>query len=238
MRAAISHPITRNKPLTDQPAIFRKSYAAFLFDMDGTLLSSIAAAERVWSIWARNHGIDVETFLPTMHGVRAEDTIRRQNLAGIDVAKEVAWVMQAEIEDVDGVMAIDGIVEFLNTLPQDRWSIVTSATKELAAARLAAAGIAVPKHIVTAEDVQRGKPAPDCFLLAAERLGMKASDCLIFEDAPAGIAAAEAAGADVMVITATHSHPMVTAHATTADYTGITSAIGDNGRLTVQRRAG
>jgi sugar-phosphatase len=238
MRAAISHPITRNKPLTDQPAIFRKSYAAFLFDMDGTLLSSIAAAERVWSIWARNHGIDVETFLPTMHGVRAEDTIRRQNLAGIDVAKEVAWVMQAEIEDVDGVMAIDGIVEFLNTLPQDRWSIVTSATKELAAARLAAAGIAVPKHIVTAEDVQRGKPAPDCFLLAAERLGMKASDCLIFEDAPAGIAAAEAAGADVMVITATHSHPMVTAHATTADYTGITNAIGDNGRLTVQRRAG
>jgi len=238
MRAAISHPFTRNKPLTDQPAIFRKSYAAFLFDMDGTLLSSIAAAERVWSIWARSHGIDVDKFLPTMHGVRAEDTIRKQNLAGIDVAKEVAWVMQAEIDDVDGVMAIDGIVEFLNALPQDRWSIVTSATKELAAARLAAAGIEAPKHIVTAEDVTRGKPAPDCFLLAAERLGVKASDCLIFEDAPAGIAAAEAAGADVMVITATHGHPMETQHATTGDYVGMTISTGDNGRLTVERRVG
>ncbi|WP_436012250.1 HAD-IA family hydrolase [Rhizobium sp. LjRoot254] len=222
--------------MTDQPTIFRKSYAAFLFDMDGTLLSSIAAAERVWSIWASKHGIDVEKFLPTMHGVRAEDTIRKQNLAGIDVAKEVAWVMQAEIDDVDGVVAIDGILELLNALPQDRWSIVTSATKELAAARLAAAGIAMPKHIVTAEDVKRGKPAPDCFLLAAERLGVKASDCLIFEDAPAGIAAAEAAGADVMVITATHGHPMETQHATTGDYVGITISTGDNGQLTVERR--
>jgi sugar-phosphatase len=238
MRAGISHPFMRNKPLTDQPAIFRKSYAAFLFDMDGTLLSSIAAAERVWSTWARKHGIDVETFLPTMHGVRAEDTIRKQNLVGIDVAKEVAWVMQAEIDDVDGVLAIDGIIEFLNALPQDRWSIVTSATKELAAARLAAAGIAMPKRIVTAEDVKRGKPAPDCFLLAAERLGVKASDCLIFEDAPAGIAAAEAAGADVMVITATHGHPTKTPHATTGDYVGITISTGDNGRLMVERRVG
>ena len=223
--------------MTDHPAVFRKSYAAFLFDMDGTLLSSIAAAERVWAAWAGRHGLDVATFLPTIHGVRAEDTIRRQNLEGIDIDSEVAWVQQGEIDDVEGVHAIDGIVDFLNALPDDKWAIVTSATKELATRRLKAAGIGIPRHIITAEDVTRGKPAPDCFLLAAERLGVAARDCLIFEDAPAGIAAAEAAGADVMVITATHGHPLETPHQTTGSYTDITIGIGDDGLLTVERRA-
>jgi hypothetical protein len=137
----MSHRNTRNKPLTDKPAVFRKTYAAFLFDMDGTLLSSIAAAERVWGAWAERHGLDVEEFLPTIHGVRAEDTIRRQNIAGIDVDAEVRWVERAEIDDVEGVHPIDGIVDFLNALPSDKWAIVTSATLELASKRLAAAGI-------------------------------------------------------------------------------------------------
>ena len=222
--------------MTDQPAVFRKSYAAFLFDMDGTLLSSIAAAERVWGAWARRHGLDVPTFLPTIHGVRAEDTIRRQNLDNINVADEVRWVERSEIDDVEGVHAIDGIVDFLNALPDDRWAIVTSATLELATRRLKAAGIHLPANIVTAEDVKRGKPAPDCFLLAADRLGVKASDCLIFEDAPAGIAAAEAAGADVMVITATHGHPIETQHATTASYVDIAIVTDERDRLNVERR--
>jgi sugar-phosphatase len=189
-----------------------KTYSALLFDMDGTLLSSIAAAERVWAAWARRHNLDVEKFLPTIHGVRAAETIARQNIPGIDLAAEVAWVTQGELEDLDGIMPIDGIHDFLASLPHDRWAIVTSATRELALRRLNAAGIAPPAVMVTGEDVKHGKPAPDCFLLGAERLGVKASDCLIFEDAPAGIAAAEAAGADVMVITATHQHEFVTPH--------------------------
>ena len=206
--------------------------------MDGTLLSSIAAAERVWGAWAERHGLDVATFLPTIHGVRAEDTIRRQKIEGIDIDAEVKWVERSELDDVEGVHAIDGIVDFLNALPEDKWAIVTSATLELATKRLKAAGIHLPKNIVTAEDVTRGKPAPDCFLLAAERLGVKASDCLIFEDAPAGIAAAEAAGADVMVITATHRHPFETPHATTGSYVGISILKGDDGSLAVERRVG
>lgn len=222
--------------MTDQPAIFRKSYSAFLFDMDGTLLSSIAAAERVWGAWAERHGLDVAAFLPTIHGVRAEDTIRRQKIEGIDVDAEVKWVERSELDDVEGVHAIDGIVDFLNALPDDKWAIVTSATLELATKRLEAAGIHLPRNIVTAEDVKRGKPAPDCFLLAAERLGVTASDCLIFEDAPAGIAAAEAAGADVMVITATHQHPFETAHATTGNYVDIAILKSDDGSLGVERR--
>jgi len=223
--------------LTDKPAVFRKSYAAFLFDMDGTLLSSIAAAERVWGAWAERHGLDVEKFLPTIHGVRAEDTIRRQNIAGIDVDAEVRWVERAEIDDVGGVEAIDGIIDFLNALPDDKWAIVTSATLELAAKRLAAAGIHPPKTFVTAEDVKRGKPAPDPFLVAAERLGVKASECLVFEDAPAGIAAGEAAGADVMVITATHSHAIETSHRVTPNYVGIKVLVDEHGHLAVERPA-
>lgn len=222
--------------MTDQPAVFRKTYAAFLFDMDGTLLSSIAAAERVWAAWARRHGLDVEAFLPTIHGVRAEDTIRRQNLEGIDIDEEVEWVHQGELNDVSGVHAIDGIVDFLNTLPDDRWAIVTSATKQLAGRRLEAAGITPPPTFITAEDVTRGKPAPDCFLLAAERLGVEASDCLVFEDAPAGIAAAEAAGADVMVITATHGEEFHSSHPKTGSYADIVISVGDDGTLSVERR--
>jgi sugar-phosphatase len=212
---------------------FEKTYAALLFDMDGTLLSSIAAAERVWSAWARRHGIDVERFLPTIHGVRAADTIKKQNLPDIDLDFEVDWVAQGEIADVEGVVAIGGVVEFLRQLPPERWAIVTSATLELASRRLDAAGIPRPAIIITAEDVSRGKPAPDGFIAAAERLGFAAGDCLVFEDAPAGIAAGEAAGADVMVITATHQHALDTAHHGIEHYQRIATRIEADGRVTV-----
>lgn len=216
--------------------VFQKSYAAFLFDMDGTLLSSIKAAERVWSAWAERHGIDVAKFLPTIHGVRAADTIARQNLVGIDLDAEIDWVTQGELNDTDGVTAITGVVDFLNSLPDDKWAIVTSATVELAARRLKAAGIAPPKTMVTGEDVVNGKPHPDCFLLGAKRLGVDIADCLIFEDAPAGIAAGQAAGGDVMVITATHQHPLEHPHTSIADYAGLRVAYDRaSGRLTVTR---
>ncbi|MDH6267698.1 sugar-phosphatase [Rhizobium sp. SG_E_25_P2] len=209
-----------------------KTYAALLFDMDGTLLSSIAAAERVWSTWAQRRGIDVDAFLPTIHGVRAADTIRRQGLTDIDLEAEVAWVERAEIEDVDGVVAIDGVVDFLNALPEDRWAIVTSATVELATARLDAAGIKRPKIWVTAEDVTRGKPAPDCFLLGAERLGVDIKDCLIFEDAPAGIQAAKASGADLLVVTATHAHPQGNGPAI-PHYRDLSISVEENGNVRI-----
>ena len=169
------------------------AFGAFLFDMDGTILSSIAAAERSWSAWARKHGIDVESFLPTIHGMRAIETIGRLNLPGIDVMAEVEALTQAEFDDVEGIESIAGAAAFLNALPEDRWAIVTSSPRRLALRRLEAAGLPVPKHMVTGEDVKNGKPAPDCFLLGAEKLGQRPEDCLAFEDAPAGIQAAEAA---------------------------------------------
>ena len=148
-----------------------RDFAAFLFDMDGTILSSIAAAERVWTRWAEQHGLDVAVFLPTIHGVRAVDTIRLLRLPGVDAEREAAALALAEIADVDGVQPIAGAVAFLSSLPANRWAIVTSAPRQLAQARLAAAGIAPPAVLVTAEDVTHGKPQPDCYQLAADSLG-------------------------------------------------------------------
>lgn len=211
-----------------------KTYAAFLFDMDGTVLDSIAVAERVWGAWALRHGLDVEAFLPTIHGVRAEETIRRQNLTDIDIALETEAILRGELGDVEGVIAIPGAEAFLRALPADRWAVVTSAQRELALRRMAAAGLPLPAVLITAEDVTRGKPAPDGYALAAQRLGVAADACLVFEDAPAGLLAGEAAGAEVVVITATHRHPFETSHPVLAGYEGVKVVVDQDGlRLTV-----
>jgi sugar-phosphatase len=181
-------------------------FAALLFDMDGTIINSIAAAEQVWSQWAKAHGIDVESFLPTIHGRRAIDTIASLNLPGVDAEKEAAYITQAEIEQVEGVEEIPGAAAFLLQIPLSKWAVVTSAPRELALTRLNAAGLPIPQVLISAEDVVQGKPKPDCYLLAAKRLGMNCTQCLIFEDADIGIQAALASGGTVVVITATHSH--------------------------------
>jgi len=199
-------------------SIFNVPYRAFLFDMDGTILTSIAAAERVWAGWAVRHGVNVETFLPTIHGARAIDTINRLALPGVDAEAQAAWITQAEIEDVDGVEEVAGAAGFLRSLPAHQWAIVTSAPRELALRRMAAAGIPEPAVMVTAEDVSAGKPDPAGYRLAAQRLGVEISHCLVFEDATVGILAAEAAGADLLIVTAAHEQPIVTAHATLGSY--------------------
>ena len=218
------------------PAVFSRRYRAFLFDMDGTLLNSIAAAERVWSIWAERHGLDVEAFLATIHGVRAIDTITRQALPGVDPEVEARWITEAELNDVEGVVAIPGAVEFLTRLPADQWALVTSAPKALALRRLQAAGIPVPTVLVTAEDVASGKPDPACYVLGAQRLGVAVQDCLVFEDAAVGIRAGEAAGADIMVVTSTHWVPMMTTHACIDGYGALHALRDVDGLLSLRKR--
>ncbi|WP_192561549.1 HAD family hydrolase [Pseudomonas gozinkensis] len=215
-------------------AVFNRAFGAFLFDMDGTVLNSIAAAERIWSAWAVRHGVNVETFLPTIHGVRAIDTITRLNLPGVDAEAQAALITEAEIEDVEGIVEIPGAAAFLKSLPADRWAMVTSAPRDLALRRMAAAGIPEPAVMITAEDVTAGKPDPAGYRLAAKRLGLEPASCLIFEDATVGIQAAEAAGAPLMIITTTHQHPLETAHATISSYRDIVLIIESDGQLRLQ----
>ncbi|WP_413791645.1 MULTISPECIES: HAD-IA family hydrolase [unclassified Pseudomonas] len=210
------------------PAI---AYRAFLFDMDGTLLNSIAAAERIWTRWALRHGVDVAAFLPTIHGVRAIDTIARQHRPGVDAQAEAEQITREEIEDVEGVVQVPGAVAFLESLPPECWAIVTSAPMALALRRMEAAGIPRPAVMVTAEDVSDGKPNPACYRLAAERLHVAPQECLVFEDAEAGIRAGEAAGADVMVVTATHMHPVNALHPQIKDYLGLGIEVGEVGLM-------
>ncbi|EJN35426.1 haloacid dehalogenase superfamily protein, subfamily IA, variant 3 with third motif having DD or ED [Pseudomonas sp. GM78] len=212
-------------------SVLNLPYHAFLFDMDGTILTSIAAAERVWATWAVRHGVDVETFLPTIHGARAIDTINRLALPGVDAEAEAAWITEAEIEDVDGVEEVAGAARFLKSLPAHQWAIVTSAPRALALRRMAAAGIPEPEVMVTAEDVSAGKPDPAGYRLAAQRLDVEIADCLIFEDATVGILAAEAAGADLLIVTATHEQPIQTAHATLAGYDEVVASLDANGMI-------
>ncbi|MGC6369228.1 HAD-IA family hydrolase [Pseudomonas sp. K2I15] len=222
---------------TRDSAVFANRYRAFLFDMDGTLLSSIAAAERVWAIWAERHGLDVAAFLKTIHGARAIDTITRQALPGVDAQAEAQWITEAELADVEGVVAIAGAVEFLNALPGDQWALVTSAPKALALRRMQAAGINPPAVLVTAEDVASGKPDPACYVLGAQRLGVPVQDCLVFEDANVGIRAGEAAGADVLVVTSTHLAPMATEHPSIDGYERLQVQRDEAGLLHLHRLA-
>ena len=214
-------------------SVFSRKFAAFLFDMDGTILNSIAAAERIWGAWAERHGLDVATFLPTIHGVKGVETISRLGLPGVDAVKEAQGILDAEMAELEGIVPIPGAAEFLASLPRGRWALVTSAGLDLALKRLKEAGIPRPDVIVSGDDVTHGKPNPECFLLAARMLGVSAGDCLVFEDATAGILAGEGAGAAIMVITQTHHHPMETSLATIPNYEKVRALTHSDGSLTL-----
>ncbi|WKK72156.1 HAD-IA family hydrolase [Rathayibacter oskolensis] len=172
---------------------------AALFDMDGTLVDSTAVVETIWRDFADRFGLDRARILGAVHGVRAEDSVRRFAPEGTDVAAIVDELNAYELEHTEGTLEIPGAVAFLAALPRARVALVTSASPALAAGRLAAAGV-LPDTVVTAADVTRGKPAPDGYLLAAERLGAAPADAIVFEDAEAGIRAGLDAGMRVVVV--------------------------------------
>ncbi|CAN5336203.1 HAD-IA family hydrolase [soil metagenome] len=176
------------------------SARAILFDMDGTLLESSAAVTRVWTEFADRFGLSIDEIMATSHGVRMAETVQRYAPEGTDVAAVVADLSDWELHDNDGVVALDGAAGVLAALPPTAVALVTSASHLLATARMDAANLPLPAVMVTAEDVDHGKPRPDCYLLAAERLGVDASDTIVFEDADAGVRAGLAAGATVVVV--------------------------------------
>jgi sugar-phosphatase len=204
-----------------------RPFDALLFDMDGTLVTSIASVERVWSAWARKHGLEVASFLQRIHGIQALEVVRREHLPGVDPVREADDLARAELEDLDGTQAIAGAAALLARLPVDRWAIVTSAQRRLAIARLEAAGLPLPQVLICAEDVARSKPAPDGFLLAARRLGVDPARCVVFEDSPAGVAAGAAAGATVVVIGAGAGDTWASDHAMLPDYRDVRLDVHD-----------
>ena len=141
------------------------------------------------------------------------------------------------LSDASSIEAIEGVAAFLDSLPPQRWAIVTSAPRALAEARIVAAGLPLPAVLVAAEDVQRGKPAPDPFLLGAQKLGVYPEHCLVFEDTLAGLQAAEAAGMDSIVVTATHTHAMDTTAYDVPDYAELLAVQTEDGLLRLQRKS-
>ncbi len=170
-----------------------------LFDMDGVLVSSARSAERAWAVWAAEYGVDPQALLAVMHGRRSEDTIA-EFLPAERAAAALARIEQLEIDDAAGVPEIPGASALLRSLPRSVWAGVTSASPELAHARLRAAGLPDPPALVTAGDVARGKPAPDPYLAGARALGLPPADTIVFEDAAPGVASGHAAGARVVGI--------------------------------------
>lgn len=181
---------------------------ALLFDLDGVLADSTRSVETHWRAWARKHALDPDALIAVVHGRRAIDTIRDVT-PHLDAERELAALVEAEGGDTSDVTAAPGAAALLPRLPTDAWAVVTSGVRSVAIARLRASGLPIPTLLVPADEIARGKPDPEGYLTAARRLGVQPEDCVVIEDAPAGIAAARAAGMRCVGLTTTHTREEV-----------------------------
>lgn len=186
------------------------SCQAILFDLDGVLVDSTRAVERVWRKWAHENHLDIDKVLEHAHGRRTIETIRIV-APHLDAEEEYSKVERMEIADKDGVVMVPGALELLRSLPSDRYAVVTSATRALATARLQFAGLFVPDRLVSADDVVEGKPSPEPYLKGAAFINFPANQCLVFEDTPAGIESARAAEMQVIALSTTYPRQQLTA---------------------------
>jgi len=197
---------------------------AVLFDMDGTLVDSTAVVEQVWSEFAVRYGLDFAEILRTSHGVQAGDTVRRFAPAGADVVALTAELGAMERVRTEGIVPLPGAAELLHGLPGDAVALVTSADRILADIRMGAAGLAMPAAAITAELVSRGKPHPEGYLRASELLGVEPADAVVFEDAPAGIAAGLAAGIRTVAV-GPNTGPLPHGVLHIQDYSSVSAAV-------------
>ncbi|CNJ82349.1 sugar phosphatase [Yersinia aldovae] len=183
----------------------------FLFDLDGTLVDSLPAVERAWIGWAQSRGISPAEVLDFIHGKQAITSLRHfmPGASDAELQAEFLALEQVEANDTDGVTALPGAVALLERLNNLSipWAIVTSGSVPVASARRAAGGLPLPEVFITCEQVKHGKPQPDAYLLGAERLGLAPADCIVVEDAPAGILSGLAAGCQVIAVNAPSDTP-------------------------------
>jgi sugar-phosphatase len=207
----------------------RRRLGAVLLDMDGTLVDSAAVVERHWRCFTQRHGLSADGLLD-VHGVRSADVIARI-APWLDSAAEGAALDAAEEADTEGLSAVAGARELLAALPPERWALVTSAHRVLAVGRMERLGLPIPPLLVCGDEIERGKPDPECYLEAARRLGAAPADCLVVEDSRAGIAAGLAAGMLVVGITTNHPEAQIPgAHAYVTDLSALGAAVTGLGR--------
>ena len=179
------------------------SCSAILFDLDGVLVDSTGAVDREWRDWGRRKGVDGDAIMAIAHGVRTVEVIRSV-APHLDAEIEAAAIESHEAGDQTGVVVMPGALELVKSIPEGRWGVVTSGSRLLAANRLLYCGLPVPEVLVTSDDVTHGKPDPEPYLKGAAGLGFAAAECVVIEDAPAGIAAARAAGMKVIGLASTY----------------------------------
>ncbi len=175
-----------------------------LFDMDGVLVSSIGSVVRCWRRWAAMYDVPGAESYEVPHGMRAVEIVRSLR-PDIDPQEGLRAIEDMELEDIGDLTVLPGVQVLLESLPPERWAIVTSATQRLLLGRLAAAGLPIPERIISGDMVERGKPDPEPYVRGAELLGLEASDCVVVEDAPSGVGAGMAAGCRVLGVLGTHS---------------------------------
>jgi sugar-phosphatase len=176
--------------------------SAILFDLDGVLLDSTRVVAAQYRRWALEHGLDPEVVMHAAHGVRTVEVIQRV-APHLDAEAETRKIEQREAA-ADEIVRMPGAVELLNSIPKGRWCVVTSGTRFLATTRMRRFGVPIPEILVTADDVTRGKPNPEPYLKWAELLKVNPAECVVVEDAPAGIRAGHAAGMKVISLPSTY----------------------------------
>lgn len=193
---------------------------ALLFDCDGVLIDSTQAVEQSWAQWVSARGLDWNAVAATIHGRRAVDIIDMW-APGVDVEQENREVQQLALDNAALVVPVPGAARLVSQLPADTWAVATSAVGTTASTWMVAAGVPLPAMLVSAEDVTNGKPAPDCYLQAARRLGVDPQECVVVEDAPNGISAARAAGMRVLGVRTTFPDVQLDTDWSVDDLTGV-----------------